>query len=141
MFIKFDTDKSGYLSVNELNDAITLYLNGIDKILIKQLVQKYDVDGDGAISIDEFCQFILSRNATHDDDVLRVDHLHITKPKQNNKSNKQTSINNNDSVAAATTAVRDNREEDNNKEEVLYQVKVCLKNIKSVILKEVCSSG
>ena len=43
-FAKFDTDGSGYLSVSELTEAIHLFLNGVSRELVAELVRRYDVD-------------------------------------------------------------------------------------------------
>lgn len=59
----------------ELTDAIHLYLNGVDKRRVVELVQRYDVDGDGHISLDEFSGFLMSRNSADQSEWMRVDHL------------------------------------------------------------------
>jgi hypothetical protein len=61
-FAKFDTDNSGFLSVDELSAAISQFLNGVGRDAVAKLVQYYDVDGDGTISISEFAKFVLSRS-------------------------------------------------------------------------------
>ena len=43
-FAKFDTDGSGYLSVSELTTAVHLFLNGVPKEEVAELVKRYDVD-------------------------------------------------------------------------------------------------
>jgi hypothetical protein len=79
-FAKFDTDGTGCLSVSELTDAIHLYLNGVSRNQVAELVQRYDVDQDGTISIDEFSAFLMSRNSEDRSQWLTVDHL--TSPKR-----------------------------------------------------------
>jgi hypothetical protein len=68
-------DGSGHLSVSELSAAIHLFLNGVDKHLVDELVQRYDVDGDGHISLEEFSGFLMSRNDEDPSKWMRVDHL------------------------------------------------------------------
>jgi EF-hand domain pair len=74
-FKAFDKDGSGTLDVGELTKVIGLYLNGIDPDLIKELVLRYDVDGDGVISLDEFQQLLLSRGSPNSADWITVEHL------------------------------------------------------------------
>eukprot|EP00605_Chrysophyceae_sp_TOSAG23-4_P002101 GSChrysophyteH1.ASY1.ANO1.2327.1 assembled CDS len=65
VFKRFDKDNSGFLSADELASAIHLYLNGVEYSRVIELVQHYDVDGDGSISLEEFTSFLISR--THED--------------------------------------------------------------------------
>ena len=75
VFRKFDKDNSGYLSVGELADAIHLFLNGVERNQVQELVSHYDVDGDGSISLEEFTSFLISRSSPNPNDWLTVDTL------------------------------------------------------------------
>jgi hypothetical protein len=57
VFHKYDLDGSGYLTTSELCQAIGSFINGVDPTLIQELVRQYDVDQDGTINLDEFCDF------------------------------------------------------------------------------------
>lgn len=74
-FKTFDTDGSGTLDINEMTKVIGLYLNGVDPNLIKELVMRYDVDGDGVISLAEFQQLLLSRSSPDPNQWITVEHL------------------------------------------------------------------
>ena len=89
---------------------------------------KYDVDRDGAISLDEFCQFILSRNALHEEDVIRVDHL--VRPSSRTKEG----ISNNNKPIRVIDMTNNN--DDINNEEMSYKAKIALRSIKSFLLRE-----
>lgn len=75
VFHKYDIDGSGYLTTAELCLAIGSFLNGVEAQLIQELVRQYDVDQDGVISLDEFCNFILSRNHLNPAEWITVNHL------------------------------------------------------------------
>ena len=74
-FKRFDADGSGFLDVAELTDAMHMFLNGVDRARVLELVQRYDVDGDGTISLDEFTAFLVSRASPNKDDWLTVDRI------------------------------------------------------------------
>ena len=73
-FAFYDYDGSGFLDPMELTDAISHFVNGVDKELVKELVSNYDIDGNGNISLDEFTHFLLSRTGPRDD-WITVAHL------------------------------------------------------------------
>ena len=56
-----------------MTNGIKSFLNGVEESAVIELVKKYDVDGDGNISLAEFTQFLLSRNATNPEEWLTVD--------------------------------------------------------------------
>jgi WD40 repeat protein len=74
-FCKFDKDNSGYLDLDELTTAVSGFLNGVDRRQVAELVQCYDIDGDGSISLAEFSRFLLSRNSPNKEDWISVDQL------------------------------------------------------------------
>lgn len=74
-FKRFDADGSGFLDTAELTSAISLFLNGVERSRVAELVQRYDVDGDGRISLDEFTSFLISRASPNRDEWLTVDRI------------------------------------------------------------------
>lgn len=62
-FSKFDTDNNGLLDLRELTKGIQLFLNGVKESQVQRLVAKYDKNGDGKISYDEFLDFLTNRTA------------------------------------------------------------------------------
>ena len=75
IFKRFDKDNSGYLDVDELAAAMHLYLNGVDRARVQELVSYYDVDGDGTISLEEFISFLISRSSENKDEWITIDNL------------------------------------------------------------------
>jgi WD40 repeat protein len=75
VFKRFDKDNSGYLDVDELASAMHLYLNGVDRSRVQELVSYYDVDGDGTISLEEFISFLISRSSENKNDWITIDNL------------------------------------------------------------------
>eukprot|EP01031_Cornospumella_fuschlensis_P048641 gene48641-59557_t len=49
-FSRFDLDQNGLIDLNEMVQGIQLFLNGVKKSQVEELVQRYDVNGDGKIS-------------------------------------------------------------------------------------------
>lgn len=124
-FAKYDKDNSGTLNVAELTNAIGLYLNGVDRTLVAQLVQRYDIDGDGVISVPEFCQFLQSRNATSRDNWMTVDHLTAPSPARS-RAPRRAPL-----VAEPDVASSPLEEEDNS-----YHARLFLSNIKSALMQQ-----
>lgn len=66
-FKYFDTDNSGYITMDELEKAMTEYGMG-DEGSIKEIISEVDTDHDGKINYDEFCTMMRSglpqQNAT-----------------------------------------------------------------------------
>ena len=50
--------------MNELVGAFERYLNGVDRNSIKALIDRYDVNGDGQISFEEFYELLVRRDAS-----------------------------------------------------------------------------
>jgi hypothetical protein len=55
---------NGLLSLQELTHAFERYLNGVDKRSIEELIARYDVNGDGQISFEEFYELLNRRDAS-----------------------------------------------------------------------------
>lgn len=122
-FVKYDIDKSGYLSTEELTNAIHLYLNGVDRSQVAELVRRYDVDQDGTISIEEFCEFLVSRNSLSKDKWLNVS--------ENTKSSYLVSD------RSSVTKTGDNSEViGNDKQSIEYRAKMFLQNLKALLIKQ-----
>jgi hypothetical protein len=66
-FSKFDKDGNGLLDLYELTKGVQLFLNGVKESQVQQLVMKYDKNGDGKISYDEFLYFLTNRTAISDE--------------------------------------------------------------------------
>lgn len=90
-FKRFDKDGSGNLDLQELAGAIKLFCNGVDMSLVLQLVQHYDVDGDGQISLEEFTSFLLSRNSLDKKDWITVDNIISTRKKVSDRPTSSSS--------------------------------------------------
>ena len=55
---------NGLLNLDELVGAFEKYLNGIDRRSIQDLISRYDVNGDGQISFEEFYELLVRRDAS-----------------------------------------------------------------------------
>ncbi len=146
VFRKFDKDNSGYLSVGELADAIHLFLNGVQRNQVQELVSHYDVDGDGSISLEEFTSFLISRSSPNPNDWLTVDTLMAQdspgKKAKGGKfdSNAFDSINDNekDTSFDSIDNEKENNEDSqgsNTPQSVSYKSTVFLQNMKALLLK------
>ena len=60
-FSRYDKDNSGYLDIEEIGIAARLMLNGVSDEQVRNLVSRFDLNGDGTISYDEFLQYLLKR--------------------------------------------------------------------------------
>ncbi len=127
-FKHYDFDNSGYLDKDELAAAIGAFVVGVDSTLIDELVEKYDVDNDGNINIEEFSKFILSRYSVNKDDYLTIDDL--CKSSTNSASNKSI-FRGIESRAAARETVEESPHD------VEYAAKLYLTNLKAILLKKV----
>jgi hypothetical protein len=58
-FSKFDSDKNNLLDIREIGIMARLMLNGVSDVQIRDLVARFDVNGDGKISYDEFLNYLL----------------------------------------------------------------------------------
>ena len=64
VFNQMDNDRTGTLTVNQICEA----LGGRDDILAIEIVGKFDKDGDGVISFEEFEAFMNEEISSHDQD-------------------------------------------------------------------------
>ncbi|CAI9292555.1 unnamed protein product [Lactuca saligna] len=62
-FCHFDTDNSGYITMDELEKAMKEYGMG-DEATIKDIISEVDTDNDGRINYEEFCAMMRS-GTTH----------------------------------------------------------------------------
>ena len=58
-FSRYDKDSSGLLDIKEIGIAVRLMLNGVSDEQVRNLVSRFDLNGDGMISYDEFLQHLL----------------------------------------------------------------------------------
>jgi hypothetical protein len=146
VFHKYDLDGSGHLSTSELSQAIGSFINGVDPNLIQELVRQYDVDQDGAINLDEFCQFILSRNSSNPSDWITVNHLtsNTTAPPHpsasNSRSKRPEEMNFNPTSTSASSTSKKNvlkriQEEESINRGIEQQAKLFLQGMKSMLMK------
>lgn len=61
-FCHFDTDNSGYITMDELETAMKEYGMG-DEATIKDIISEVDTDNDGRINYEEFCTMMRSGTA------------------------------------------------------------------------------
>ncbi|PWA89951.1 calcium-dependent protein kinase [Artemisia annua] len=61
-FSHFDTDNSGYITMDELETAMKNYGMG-NEATIKDILSEVDTDNDGKINYEEFCNMMRSGNA------------------------------------------------------------------------------
>lgn len=62
-FSRFDLDNNGLLDLNEMTKGIQMFLNGVKESQVEELVSRYDANGDGKISYEEFLHFLSTRSA------------------------------------------------------------------------------
>ena len=140
VFKRFDKDGSGFLSTDELTSAIHLYLNGVDRNRVVELVSHYDVDHDGNISLEEFTSFLISRSSQDKSSWQTVDTLIEKKVKQNksqsiHESNfareNQNVENYNDQSFDSASAI----EHPTPQQSTSHKASVFLQNTKALLLK------
>lgn len=62
-FARFDLDHNGLLDLRELAGGVGMFLNGVKSEQLQELVRRYDSNGDGKISYEEFLHFLQTRYA------------------------------------------------------------------------------
>ena len=60
-FSGFDTNQNGLLEVDEIGGLVNQILNGISAGQIQALLDRFDVNGDGQITYEEFLAYLLER--------------------------------------------------------------------------------
>jgi WD40 repeat protein len=120
-FKRFDRDGNGYLNLQELTDAIRLFLNGIDDSLVAELAHVYDVDGDGQISVVEFTSNLLTRSSNPTAIPPRV------------QSSTRQYETRGDQEAGSTTAAIQTRPSREDTNPMIYQAKIFLQNMKAIL--------
>ncbi|CAL5428191.1 unnamed protein product [Camellia sinensis] len=68
-FEYFDEDKSGYITMEELEHALKKYNTG-DKKTIKEIIAEVDIDNDGRINYDEFVAMMRKDNPEMLEDMI-----------------------------------------------------------------------
>lgn len=61
-FSRFDKDCNGSLDIKEISTAVRLMLNGVTDEQVRNLVKRFDINGDGKITYEEFLSYLLSRS-------------------------------------------------------------------------------
>jgi hypothetical protein len=108
-----------------------LFLNGVDRADVLRLVQRYDVDGDGSISLEEFSAFLISRTNPNKSEWLTVDSL----PTRASPADDSFVSADEDGDGAdeddAAAAVREN----SNPQSATHKAKIFLQNMKAMLLR------
>ena len=68
-FSRFDKDGNGQLDTKEIGVAVGLMLNGVSDEQIRGLVRRFDINGDGKVSYEEFLKYLLKRSNARATDV------------------------------------------------------------------------
>ena len=130
-FKRFDKDGSGFLDLQELTSAISVFLNGVNRADVEKLVQRYDVDGDGSISLEEFSAFLISRTNPNKDEWLTVDKLQAARPSQGEALDDSLF-----SAEGANEADEAEEGENANPQSAQHKAKIFLTNMKAMLLRK-----
>lgn len=125
-FSRFDKDNSGFLDVRELAAAIKVFINGVDDKQVVELVRRYDIDGDGQISLPELTRMLVSRSSADKRDWLNLADLTIATETDSSIDPVR------EEVIAEVSPVDDTLEDP---ETVSYQAKLFLSNLRAMLLK------
>jgi len=68
LFKEFDTDDSGYITKDNLQEAFSKLEKPLSQDEINQIIEEHDDSRDGKISYDEFCRMMLG----HDDRLVEL---------------------------------------------------------------------
>eukprot|EP00092_Neocalanus_flemingeri_P026669 GFUD01028914.1.p2 GENE.GFUD01028914.1~~GFUD01028914.1.p2 ORF type:complete len:161 (+),score=51.88 GFUD01028914.1:67-483(+) len=66
-FDQIDKDRDGYLSVPELESLLGVFGEGVSSMVI-DIIKKWDKEGDGKLSFEEFMAMITSANSVQEEE-------------------------------------------------------------------------